>query len=132
MTFVVPDTSTWARRIQPPVADALSRAIDRNAIAVVPTVRLELLRSARGLTELQDEALLYDALRQVDLTPEIGHRALAVQRGLARRGYHRGVSAIDLLTAACAELADAEIWHCDRDFELIADVTGQAQRRVGE
>jgi hypothetical protein len=51
---------------------------------------------------------------------------------LARRGHHRGVSATDLLIAACAESADAEIWHCDRDFEFIAEITGQRQRRVGE
>jgi len=27
--------------------------------------------------------------------------------------------------------ADAELWHCDRHFELIAEVTGQPMRRVG-
>ena len=78
----------------------------------------------------KDEVI--DALRQVELTPAIGRRAVAVQVALARRGHHRGPSASDLLTAASAEAVGAEIWHCDRDFELIAEVTGQPQRRVGE
>ena len=38
---------------------------------------------------------------------------------------------MDLLTAAAAEAVDAELWHCDRLFELIAEVTGQSVRRIG-
>ncbi len=32
---------------------------------------------------------------------------------------------------AAAEAVDAELWHCDRHFELIAEVTGQPVRRLG-
>ena len=38
---------------------------------------------------------------------------------------------MDLLAAAAAESVDAELWHCDRHFELIEEVTGQPMRRVG-
>src|SRR5438045_32538 len=132
MTFIVPDTSTWARRGQPDVGAVLSDAIERNDIAMAVPVLLELLWSARNARDLTEQALEYDALRQVELTPAIGRRAVAVQAALARRGQHRGPSPNDLLTAACAEAVGAEIWHCDRDFELIAEVTGQPQRRLGE
>ncbi len=132
MTLVVPDTSTWARRDQVAVGALLGDAIDRDEVAIVLPVRLELLRSARDAQELRAQASRYDALRQIELTPQIGRRAADVQAMLARRGYHRGPSPNDLLTAAAAEAAGAELWHCDRDFELIAEVTGQPQRRLGE
>ncbi len=131
MTFVVPDTSTWARRVQPAVAELLSEAIDRNEVVMAVPVRLELLRSARGAHDLAEQALEYDALRRVELTPAIGQRASEVQAALVHRGHHRGPSVSDLLTAASAEAVEAELWHCARDFELIAEITGQRQRRVG-
>jgi predicted nucleic acid-binding protein len=132
VTLVVADTSTWLRREQTVVADELIAAIERNELAMVLPVRLELLRSARDAQRLRAEASWYDALPQIDLTPQIGRRAGFVQQSLAERGYHRGPSPNDLLTAAAAEAAGAELWPCDRHFELIADVTGQQQRRVGE
>jgi predicted nucleic acid-binding protein len=85
MTSVVADTSTWARRTQPVVAEALSEAVARNALVMVPTVRLELLWSARSAADLIAESRWYDALRQVELTREIGRRAVAVQAALAAR-----------------------------------------------
>ena len=33
------------------------------------------------------------------------------------------------MVAAAAESVGAEVWHCDRDYELIAEVTKQAHRR---
>ena len=36
----------------------------------------------------------------------------------------------DLLIAAAAELAEVPVCHYDRDFELIADVTGQPVRAI--
>jgi predicted nucleic acid-binding protein len=50
---------------------------------------------------------------------------------LSRRGYQGGPSPVDLLTAAAAEAVGVEFWHCDRHFELIAEVTGQPMRRLG-
>lgn len=132
MTLVVADTSTWIRRDQTAVGRTLGAAIARDEVAMVLSVRLELLRSARDGHELRAQALRYDALRQIEFTRQMGHRAGFVQQALADRGYHRGPSPNDLLTAAAAEAAGAELWHCDRHFELIAEVTGQPQRRVGE
>ena len=44
---------------------------------------------------------------------------------LAKTGRHR-VPIPDLVIAAAAESADLTVLHYDRDFELIAEVTGQA------
>jgi hypothetical protein len=64
------------------------------------------------------------------LTPQIEHRAIAVQGLLADRGEHRSPSVPDLLIAATAELAGLTVLHVDRDFELIANVTRQHVERL--
>lgn len=131
MTLVLPDTSVWQRRTQPEVSSALAGAFENDAVAMVAPIELELLRSAFGF---EDHARLheeYEALHQLPLSTETGERAVEVQGALARRGYHHGPSVTDLLAAAAAEAAEAELWHCDRHFELIAEVTGQPIRRVG-
>lgn len=58
-------------------------------------------------------------------TPAIEARAVEVQGILARQGHHRAPSVPDLLIAATAELAGLIVLHRDRDFDLIAEVTGQ-------
>jgi predicted nucleic acid-binding protein len=130
MTLVLVDTSLWARLKEPKVGEAVARAIDANAVVMTPPVLLELLRSARTAAELDDLALEYGALHQVDLSPAIARRALEVQALLAKRGHHRGPSPVDLLAAAAAEASGAEIWHRDGDFEVIAKVTGQPHRKL--
>jgi predicted nucleic acid-binding protein len=64
------------------------------------------------------------------LTPAIEDRAIAVQTSLADRGQHRAPSVPDLVIAATAELADLTVLHVDKDFELIADITGQPLERL--
>lgn len=64
------------------------------------------------------------------LTPRIEDRALEVQSTLAERGQHRAPSIPDLLIAATAELADLTVLHLDKEFELIAELTGQPVERL--
>jgi len=131
LSLVLIDTSAWARQNQPQVRKAIADAVEANAVAMVIPVMLELLRSARDHGELLELAEEYEALHQIPLEPVLGMRARAVQAALGRRGYHRGPSPVDLLTAAAAESVGAELWHCDKHFELIAQVTGQPVRRLG-
>ncbi|MGI9623453.1 MAG: PIN domain-containing protein [Acidimicrobiales bacterium] len=64
------------------------------------------------------------------LTPKIEDRAVEIQSTLAERGQHRAPSVPDLLLAATAELAGLTVLHLDKDFELIAQLTGQPVERV--
>ncbi len=59
------------------------------------------------------------------LTPGIEARALEVQLLLSERGMHRSASVPDLLIAAAAEKLRHTILAVDKDFDLIAEVTGQ-------
>jgi hypothetical protein len=59
------------------------------------------------------------------LTPAIEDRAVEVLTVLADRGQHRAPTVPDLIIAATAELSGLVVLHCDKDFDLIASVTGQ-------
>jgi len=63
-------------------------------------------------------------------TPAIENRAVEVQLLLADRGQRRARSVPDLMIAATAELASLTVLHVDKDFELIAEVTGQPLERL--
>jgi predicted nucleic acid-binding protein len=64
------------------------------------------------------------------LTPAIEDRAVEVLTLLADRGQHRSPSIPDLIIAATAELTGLTILHLDKDFEVIARVTGQSVERL--
>ena len=64
------------------------------------------------------------------LTPAIEDRAAELLTLLADRGQHRAPSIPDLIIAATAELAGLTVLHLDKDFEVIADVTGQPIERL--
>ena len=131
MSLVFIDTSVWARVKQAPVADAVADAVAGGAVVLTDLLLLELLRSARDAREHAALSEEYGALHVIAIEAAITKRALTVQGKLATRGYHRAPSPIDLLSAAAAESVGATLWHCDRDFELIAEVTAQPVERIG-
>jgi len=64
------------------------------------------------------------------LTPLIEDRAVEVQTLLADRGQHQAPSIPDLLIAATAEISQLTVLHIDKDYELIAELTGQPTERL--
>lgn len=64
-------------------------------------------------------------------TPIAEDRAVAVLTSLVERGHHRAPSIPDLIVAAIAESAGLVVLHDDKDFDLIAAVTGQPVQRLG-
>lgn len=113
------------------VALELGEALDADRVLMTTVIELELLRAARNAGALGQLAREYGVLRRIPASDAMEARAVEVLGMLAWRGYHRGPSPVDLMAAAAAESADAELWHCDRHFELIAEVTGQSVRRIG-
>jgi len=112
---------------QVPNRDAWSVRISRGLVLLSTITRLELGYSARsgeaGRRQFTSPPL---ALMPVEhLTPAIEDRALEVQMLLADRGQHRAPSIPDLLIAATAEKAGMTVLAADKDFNLIAAITGQ-------
>jgi predicted nucleic acid-binding protein len=115
-----PDAAQWAARIE------------RGLVRVTTVTRLEVGYSARSGEDLRA------GLRQQPLaampveyqTPAIEDRAVEVLTLLGDRGQHRAPSIPDLIIAATAELAGLTILHLDKDFEIIAAITGQPLERL--
>jgi predicted nucleic acid-binding protein len=106
--------------------------IERGLVRICTVTRLELGFSARSATdhrELFGRAPI--ASMPVEyLTPRIEDRAVEVQSMLAERGQHRAPSIPDVMIAATGELAELTVLHLDKDFELIALLTGQPVERL--
>ena len=114
------DASEWAARIE------------RGLIRITTVTRLEVGYSARSGPELR-VGLRQPPLSAMPveyLTPAIEDRAVEVLTLLADRGQHRAPSIPDLIIAATAELAGLTVLHLDKDFEVIADITGQPVERL--
>ena len=101
--------------------------ISRGLVRLSTITRLELGYSARsGEAGRRQFALPPLSLMPIEhLTPAIEDRAFQVQMLLADRGQHRAPSIPDLLVAATAEKAALTVLAVDKDFDLIATITGQ-------
>ena len=89
-------------------------------------------RATRDAAEFAASRASLDTLRHVAVGPREWRRAEDVFFELAELGplHHRQVTLPDLLVAAAAERAEIPVLHYDRDFELIASVTGQPVRAI--
>ena len=115
-----PDAAQWAARIE------------RGLVRITTVTRLEVGYSARSGQELR-AALRRPPLAAMPVgyqTPAIEERAVEVLTPLADRSQHRAPSIPDLIIAATAELAGLTILHLDKDFEVIAAITGQPLERL--
>lgn len=111
---------------------AWAERIERGIVRISTVTQLEVGFSARSPAD--HRSLLAEppiASMPIEyLTPRIEDRSIEVQTALAERGHHRAPSVPDLLVAATAELADLTVLHLDKDFELVAEVTGQPIERL--
>ena len=114
------DAPTWAERIE------------RGLVRIATVTLLEVGYSARDAEQLR-EGLAGPPVGSMPVeyaTPRSEDRAVEVLGLLADRGQHRAPSIPDLLIAALAEVGGLAVLHDDKDFELIAEVTGQRVERL--
>lgn len=114
------DAAEWANRIH------------RGLVRITTITLLEVGYSARTAADLT-AGLRSPPVASMPieyLTPAIEDRAVVVQALLAGHGQHRAPSIPDLMIAATAELAGLVVLHVDKDFELIASLTGQPVERL--
>ena len=124
------DTSVLTRFRRPEIDAEPARAVVGGLVHTCAIVRLELMRGAGDRARWRATADNLRSLPDVAITAEVIARAEAVQGLLAEHGHHTEVKVPDLVIAAAAELASLPVVHYDRDFDLIAGVTGQPTRWV--
>lgn len=115
-----PDRKAWADRIE------------RGVVRISTVTLLEVGYSAR------DPQDLHAGLREPPVasmpveytTPAAEDRAVELLTLLADHGHHRAPSVPDLLIVAIAQRAGLVVLHQDKDFDLIAEITGQPTERL--
>lgn len=128
MTSWLVDKSALVRLPYAVERDEWQARLERGLLRIAGVTRLEVGFSAvSGRVAREASTVPPLSLMPVEyLTPGIEARALEVQVMLAERGQHRAVSIPDLLVAATAEMLGLCVLAVDKDFDLVAAVTGQS------
>jgi predicted nucleic acid-binding protein len=115
-----PDAAEWAVRIE------------RGLVRISTVTRLEVGYSARSGPGLRADWQRppMSAMPVEYQTPAIEDRSVEVLTLLADHGEHRAPSIPDLIIAATAELSGLTVLHVDKDFEIIARISGQPLERL--
>lgn len=126
------DKSALVRLADSPDAELWAERIERGLVRITAVTRLEVGYSARSGKDARSmfTSPPVSAMPVEYLTPAIEDRAVQVQLVLAGQGHHRAPSIPDIIIAATGELAGLTVLHVDKDFELIATITGQPTERL--
>ena len=126
------DKSAYARLADAADAQTWIDRVQRGMVRISTVTRLEVGYSFRTAADARREIASPPlSLMPVEyLSPAMEDRAVEVQLLLADRGQHRAPSIPDLLVAAAAELSGLTVLAVDKDFELIAEITGQPVERL--
>lgn len=132
--MMLADTTAWIwsrKRSYPDLRAWFDEQLEAGEIVTCDLVRLELLAGVHS-SQYADRARDLAALDTCPIGSAELERALELQRSLAdrRTDYHKRLPPSDLLIAAAAESAAVELLHYDKDFERIAEVSGQPLRRL--
>ncbi len=121
------DKSAYTRIAASPDAELWRNRIQRGLLRVSTVTRLEIGYSFRTASQARAESSSPPlSLMPVEhLTPAAEERAVEMQLLLADRGHHRAPSIPDLLVAAVAEIGALTVLALDKDFDLIAQISGQ-------
>jgi len=123
--YYLGDTSALARRARPEVAPRLDPLLEAGLVARCTPTDLEAGFSSMSPSSHRAMRSIRSTWPFVPIDQGVLDRAVIVQDALAERSEHRGAKIADLLIAAAAEAAGLVVLHYDRDFHLIARVTGQ-------
>jgi predicted nucleic acid-binding protein len=124
------DTSVLARLTKPGVAAAFAPLAASRRVALSRPVAFEVGYAARNPDDYRELTSRLGSFPAVPTTDADHQRALEVQAALAARSQHRALSLVDALVAATAEARQLTVLHYDADFELVAQITGQAHQWI--
>jgi predicted nucleic acid-binding protein len=120
------DNSAWSRLLSGGVPrerrEAIVELMLARRLATCLPFLLEAGYSARSGADRKAMMTRLEQLPRISVDAEVERLALDAQRELAEVGHHR-LAPSDLVIAACAHRARADVLHYDRDFDLIAEHT---------
>lgn len=125
------DTSAVSRVLLGRNTAMWDEQIGAGLVAMCDITELEVLFSARSIEDSERLKRTFDTYYAWCPMPDsVFRRARVVQHQLIAKGQHRSAGPVDLLVAAAAEEAGLTLLHYDRDFEVIAQITGQPVQMI--
>src|SRR5260370_33676835 len=128
--MIVADSSAlieyFRRGGSPAVQEAVAASIAEDALAFNGIIFVEVVGFAADERERRALVATFGAFRRLELNEADFDLAASIGFELRRRG--RAVPATDLIIAACAIRAGAELPHVDDHFDEIAKVSALASR----
>lgn len=130
--MILIDSSCWVeayrRKGAPTIRAAVAEAVESGAVATCGVIRVEVLSFIARPREYKTVSEDFAALHELPVGTSDFERAVSIGRSLRANGTT--VPATDLIIAAVAIGADAELLHADRHFETIAAVSALRQRSL--
>ena len=126
------DASALYRLPDSPQSALWRERIELGVVHISSITRFEVGYSARSSKDLEDTFTSppLSMMPVQGLTPAVEEFAWQTLRQLAKKGQHRAPSIPDLLIAATAHLTGMVVLHNDKDFDLIAKITGQTMEKL--
>ncbi|WP_420120757.1 PIN domain-containing protein [Nakamurella sp.] len=130
--YLVDSSALWRIQRDAGIRERWRPAIEAGEVGSCAPQRIELLRSARGVTEFEQMSRdLATHYPDIPVPKSIWRWTNAAQHALARAGAIRALSLVDLLICGIAAQHGLVVLHDDRDFQTAADhLTDVRQRRV--
>jgi hypothetical protein len=128
---VLVDTSVWIEVFRKPSRLKLDSVIGLDEIVTCLPVIQEVLQGFQDKRafRLARESMLAFPIVESPLRSEVFQEAAQLYR-LARRAGVTVRSGVDCLIAACALRHDLSVFHDDRDFSLLAQISSLQERRL--
>jgi predicted nucleic acid-binding protein len=128
---VLVDTSVWIEVFRKPTRLQLESVVELDEIVTCLPVVQEVLQGFRDerAFRLARESMLAFPIVESPLRSEVFEEAAQLYR-LARRAGVTVRSGVDCLIAACALRHGLPVFHDDRDFSLLAQVSPLQERRL--
>jgi predicted nucleic acid-binding protein len=130
---VLVDTSVWIEFFRSRSTLSLESEVDFDEVVTCGPVIQEVLQGfdqERAFRVARDSMLALPILEN-PMRMHVFEQAAELYR-LGRRAGHTIRSSVDCLIAACAIQHDAEVLHCDRDFDVIAAISTLRTRNLGK
>lgn len=131
--MILIDSSVWIEYYRPhgaaKIQSMVIEAISHDLAAVNGIIDVEILGGITGSAELAAVSSDFDGFHMLELTGESFRGAATMGSRLRKRGLT--VPATDLIIAASAIENNAELYHIDNHFDLIARHTALKARNLG-
>ena len=121
-SLVLIDTSIWIDALSKKSSKILKNTLEtlllEQRVAITPLIKMELLSGTLNKKEFNALSEEFEALHQLNFTPEIWTYASELGFSLRRKGLK--IPNTDLLISASALIHKYPLWHQDKHFEWIA------------